>query len=75
MRIRRSLSGYNPDVGRQLVGMLEAAGLESVGATGRSVLLRGGSPEVQLYKYELETAGAQMVLPSTKQQIAGAHLA
>jgi len=54
-------SGYHPDVGRQLVGMLEAAGLEAVGATGRSTLLRGGSPEVQLYKYELELAGAQLV--------------
>jgi len=54
-------SGYNPDVGRQLVGLLEAAGMESVGATGRSVLLRGGSPGVQLYKYELELVGAQMV--------------
>jgi SAM-dependent methyltransferase len=54
-------SGYNPDIGRQLVGMLEAAGLEAVGATGRSVLLRGGSPEVQLYKYDVELAGAQMV--------------
>jgi SAM-dependent methyltransferase len=53
--------GYHPDVGRQLVGMLETAGLEHVGATGRSVLLRGGSPEVQLYKYELELVGSQMV--------------
>jgi hypothetical protein len=54
-------SGYNPDIGRQLVGMLETAGLEAVGASGRSVLLRGGSPEVQLYKYDVELAGAQMV--------------
>ncbi|MEO8701365.1 MAG: methyltransferase domain-containing protein [Kofleriaceae bacterium] len=54
-------SGYNPDIGRQLIGLLEAAGLEHVGADGRSVLLRGRSPEVQLYKYELEMAGAQMI--------------
>jgi SAM-dependent methyltransferase len=55
------LRGYNPDIGRQLVGILETRGLESVGATGRSVLLRGKSPDIQLYKYELEMVGAQMI--------------
>jgi SAM-dependent methyltransferase len=54
-------SGYNPDIGRQLPNLLEAANLRGVGATGRATLLRGGSQEVQLYKYELELAGAPIV--------------
>lgn len=55
------LRGYHPDLGRQLVGILESRGLVSVGATGRSMLLRGKSPDIQLYKYELEMVAGQMI--------------
>lgn len=46
-------AGYERDFGRRLPELLYEAGLEAIGAEGRSLLVKGGSEEAQFYLFTL----------------------
>mgnify|MGYP001044143862 CR=1 FL=1 len=48
-------SGYDPELGRKLVHLLEERGLAHVGADGRAAVYRGGSPATAFLRLSLES--------------------
>lgn len=53
--------GVEPDYGRRLPGDVIAAGLEEVGAEGRSLLIRRDSPGADFFHLSLEQLRVQLV--------------
>jgi SAM-dependent methyltransferase len=54
-------TAYDPDFGRQIVGRLKSAGLKAVGGVGRSVVIVGRSPSVELYRWDVTNVGQEIV--------------
>jgi SAM-dependent methyltransferase len=54
-------AGYDPNLGRRLPGLLEAAGLVEVDAEGSVFTMRGGTPSMEWYVLGLERAMPTLV--------------
>ena len=64
-------TSLDPTYGRRLYGAVCARGLAEVGVEGRSYLVRGGTPQAEVYRLSLEQLGARLVAAGqlTREQI------
>lgn len=56
-----AVTGFDPACGRQLTGLLRAAGLVDVEATGRLLVVPGGSPLAEWYARSIEALRPKLV--------------
>ena len=55
------LAGVDVNAGRAVYGELRALGLEEIGAEGRVFMVRGGSPEAEVWRLTAEQVGERLV--------------